>query len=307
MKIKELKERILSKTLNDDLLILKYVDFQIIPNQYIKSIAQFKNLPIKYVDSLIECNENGLFEQEPSLNVLITSKLSYKDYKSKVEEFNEFLSTLKNTIIVCNSVEKDITLEYTTEIPKLEDWQLIAHMKSQCDGLGERELAWLCEVANSDAYRLENEISKIKIFDKQFQVDVFNSINEDNGYSDLSNQTIYTLANAIMSNNKSAIKCVLESLDSIDIEGVGLVTILYNKTYNILNIKSNPKATPSSLGISDKQFGYIKRYECKTYSDTKLRNMLKFLMGIDYKLKMGYLPMTSKELAKYVIYGIISA
>ena len=92
--------------------------------------------------------------------------------------------------------------------------------------------------------------------------------------------------------------------DNIDIEGVGLVTILRKNVLNIMSIQMNAKATPESTGMTPKQFNAV-RYSCGKIKDDKLIEMLQFLNSIDYRLKSGNLTLSNSRMIDYILCNVL--
>ena len=221
------------------------------------------------------------------------------------------LDDLENVVVVCKSVD-DKTLEllkekeYYFEIPKLQDWQIEDYFHKKCPGLSEPKIKWLCGLTNNDIYRVDNEIKKIACFDKKIQEDVFNLIDEDNGYDDLTQNKIYDLTNAILSKDLRQVATILKDIDNMDVEGVGLVTILRKGFKNVLSIQLDSTATAEKLGIKQGQFNVIKVKNCNRFEENKLKSVYKFLVDFDYNLKSGNLDMSKDRLIDYIICEVLS-
>lgn len=296
MNIKELKENIINKSLNDDFLIFKWEDVNFLPLQYINEIAKNKNLELSYVDELSNglSNDYDMFDSlGDRLVVLIVDTFST----------NLDCSSFKNTIVVCKKVD-DVLKEYVVEFPKIQEWQVIDLMRTKCRGLDDAILKWLYDITQGNIYRIVNEMDKISIFDKDQQESIFNLLNGDNGYVDLNPLNIFNLSNAILKKDYKTIGDVIRDIDNLDIEGTGLVTILKRNIKNIIDIQMNPQATPESLGMKVNQFRAIE-YNCGKFSNNQLIDMYEFLTSIDFKLKNGELQMDNNQLVSYIICNIL--
>ena len=306
MDVVELKNSIQNKTLSDAFLVMQWQDCDLIAVQYVKAIAEFKGLSIRYVESLDECDNSSdeFFESNldnTSLNVLKADKFQLHSADN--------ISKYNNTIVICKSIDSgtESILKVTKSlvvINKLQDWQILDYIKVKCPGLGEAELKWLQQITGNNIHRLEFETDKISIFEKSLQPVIFNLINSDGGYSDLSQLTIFNFTNAIIKRDYSTIKEVLTDIDNIDIEGVGLVTILRKNILNIMSIQMNAKATPESTGMTPKQFNAV-RYSCGKIKDNKLIEMLQFLNSIDYRLKSGNLTLSNSRMIDYILCNVL--
>lgn len=297
MELRELKNKILAQeALSFPLLFINY-DNDYLIKSYIKKIAENNSLTVKEIESIKEMVdiESGMFKE---VDYLYIYKLNKDDNLSK-EQLKDY-----KIILISDTDRKDSDIEKVV-FNKLENWQIEAYVQALLPGLDNREVSWLCKNAKYDIWRLDNEASKLNIFDKKDQSKILMAINDDNGYVDLNELTIFNLSNAIMNKDMLGIKKVVEDIDNIDVEGTGLVTILLKNFLNIINIQTNSKATAQSLGMSEKQFRYLQYNQCNKYSNEELFNIYNFLTDIDYKLKSGLLEMTNNQLNYYVLSHII--
>ena len=278
MDIKELKKRIVDNTLDDTVLILKYQDNKYLCYHYIDNICKNKGLQKAYIDSLSEINnKDNLFEEE-----------SKYLYVLDVEKLTENVDPeLKNVIIVCKEVPDNLTIDYI-DITKLVSWQIEDYVKLRLPGLDDKERKWLCEVCKYDIYRLDNECIKLEIFNTAGQKMIFKEINQENGYVDLNPLTIFNFTNALLKKDYNSLKMILSDLENIDVEATGVVTIMIKQLKNIIDVQLNPKNTAATLGVTPKQFNFIK-YNVGKFKDSQLINMFEFLTDIDYRLKTGQL------------------
>lgn len=297
MELRELKNKILAQeALSFPLLFINY-DNDYLIKSYVKKIAENNSLTIKEIESIKEMVdiESGMFKE---VDYLYIYKLNKDDNLSK-EQLKDY-----KIILISDTDRKDSDIEKVV-FNKLENWQIEAYVQALLPGLDNQEVSWLCKNAKYDIWRLDNEASKLNIFDKKDQSKILMAINDDNGYVDLNELTIFNLSNAIMNKDMLSIKKVVEDIDNIDVEGTGLVTILLKNFLNIINIQTNSKATAQSLGMSEKQFRYLQYNQCNKYSNEELFNIYNFLTDIDYKLKSGLLEMTNNQLNYYVLSHII--
>lgn len=303
--IKTLKESLQINLCPKCSLIFKWEDNPFLAYQYVREIARVKNLPINYVDSL-----DDILDAE-------SSAFSFDDISDSLRVYScdEFtcdssidISQLRDVIIICHKT----SLEgfYVYDFPKLESWQIQAYMHAQCPGLNKQEIEWLYNITsslsknNENIYRLDNEIHKISCFPKEQQEDVFRELSDSGGYSDLSPLTIFNFTNAIMKKDKATIKNVLEDIDSIDVEGVGLITILHKNFKQVIDIQMGKNVSAESLGLSIKQFKAIE-YNCGKYASQDLVKIFKFITSLDYKLKSGKLDLSNSRLIDYIVCSIL--
>lgn len=293
MNIIELKKNIEDKTLNDSFLILKYSDFPFIARQYIEAISEFKNKPIVYVESLNDITSN-LFGEDDNLYVMNIDKID-KQFR---------FASLDNKIVICKSIDADVLegmRQYVVEIPKLQQWQIRAYTAKNLPGLSNEEINWLSDVTK-DIYRLSNEVDKIKIFNKKDQGQIFSLLNEEYAYGDLNSSTIFNFTNAITKRDIKTVKNILDTIETMDAEPMGVVSILYKSFKNILNIQMSANATAESLGMNPRQFNAIK-YNLGKFNNTELIKIFDMITLVDYQLKSGNLP--NDNIIDYLLINIL--
>jgi len=300
MELKELKEKILNKSLDFNLLIFKYESDTWLVNQYIDEISKILDLKINYVedlDTLSNTSSDFFFGGMSSeLNVLwleeLTTNIPNKD-------------ELTTSIIKCNKIDKDIEKalsKYIVNFPKLLEWQVQDYAEQQLKGMKPDAIQWLCGLIGDNVYRLDNEINKITIFDEKDRMNMFLALNNDGCYNDLNNFNIFNLINAIVKRDFNSVINVLRLRDTIDLEPVGLITLLIRQFKNIIDIQMGNNPTPDKLGIPPKQFNAIK-YNCGKYSNERLIYIYDLLTGIDYRLKSGLLD--NDKIIDYVVCNIL--
>lgn len=293
MNIIELKKNIEDKTLNDSFLILKYSDFPFIARQYIEAISEFKNKPIVYVESLNDITSN-IFGEDDNLYVMNIDKID-KQFR---------FASLDNKIVICKSIDADVLegmRQYVVEIPKLQQWQIRAYTAKNLPGLSNEEINWLSDVTK-DIYRLSNEVDKIKIFNKKDQGQIFSLLNEEYAYGDLNSSTIFNFTNAITKRDIKTVKNILDTIETMDAEPMGVVSILYKSFKNILDIQMSANATAESLGMNPRQFNAIK-YNLGKFNNTELIKIFDMITLVDYQLKSGNLP--NDNIIDYLLINIL--
>ena len=280
MDIVELKRKIETNSLDDSILIFKYSDNKFLCYHYINYIAKNKNKELHYIKSLNDLNvDDDLFDfNDNFLNVL------------DVEVLNEYpTNDLKNLIIVCKSLPKDLKVDYI-DIIKLVNWQIEDFIKSRLTGLDDSQITWLCQSSKYDIYRLDNECKKLELFSPGFQKIIFEEQLAENAYCDLNSNSIFNLTEAIIKKDVNEIKNILKGRDFIDIEPMGFVNILLKNYYKLLVVLSTNNWSESLSNIvSDKQYRFYKAVYGKQYSITSLIKIYEILTSIDYQLKSGQL------------------
>ena len=191
MELKELKEKILNKSLQFNLLIFKYEDDTWLVNQYIDEISKVLGLNINYVadlDTLSNLNADFFMgDYSNDLNVVWIEELS-TNIANKED--------LTTSIIKVNKIDKDIENElknYIVKFPTLSDWQLEDYANIKLSGMKEDAIKWLSNIIGNNAYRLDNEIDKINIFDEKDRMNMFLALNQDGCYNDINNFNIFEI------------------------------------------------------------------------------------------------------------------
>ena len=300
VELKELKEKILNKSLNFDLLIFKYESDTWLVNQYINEISKILDLKINYVEDLETLgNVSGDFFFGGTSNEL--NVLWLEELKTNIPNRED----LKKSIIKCNKIDKDIEKElskYIVNFPKLVEWQIRDYAEKQLQGMKADAIQWLCGLIGDDIYRLDNEVDKITIFDEKDRMNIFLALNNDGCYSDLNNFNIFNSINAIVKRDFKTIVGILRIRDTIDLEPVGLVTLLTRQFKNLIDIQMGNNPTPEKLNMNPNQFKAIK-YNCGKYSSERLIYIYDLLTGIDYRLKSGLLD--NDKIIDYVLCNIM--
>lgn len=304
----ELKKAILNKKIDDNLLVFCYKDVSFIAHQYAHAIADIKNLNLSVeedFDAKFLDFQNSMFDFSDidCLRLFEVDKFSTKLTKE--------LSNIKNTIVICKDVDDKTLkqlkeLEMYFEFDKMQEWQIIDYMKAVCKGLNESKIKWLCSIANKDIYRLDNEMKKISCFEIEKQDDVFDMIDLDNGYSDLTELKIFDLSNAICARDYKEVDRILKEIDNLNVEAMSLIAILKRQFKLIVQIQLNSTVTAESLNIKSVQFNIIRNKNCNKFTSDKLKSIYEFLNDFDYKLKSGLLDINKNSLIDYILCEILS-
>ena len=271
---------------------LIYDDNNSIILQYVNHIAQSTNNSITYLnelDDLQDLMSLGDYD-DGGMYVLQLDKLTDKIPRSFYKLF---------CFIICKEVTNNDDLE-TIKFPKVETWQMLDYAKVSLKGVNERKIEWLVNLLGNNQLRLENEINKITIFPMNERDAIFDLINNDGGYDDITNLTMFNLVTAISKKSKQEIIDVLEAIKLIDIEPMGLVSSLLKQFKLAIDVKMGTKDF-KGLNISQKQYIAIKKYN--PYTPNELVKIYKLLTNIDYELKIGLLP--NEYIIDYVICNIL--
>lgn len=267
-------------------LIFVNTDNSFLSEQYTSKIKDISGLDLEYIDSLSVDYSSFFYDEDISLKVFITDKLSQLPKKDK------------NIIVICNSVEKGLESDYICKMPKLEKIWIKDFVYSNLEGIDTKSLDKLIEDSNYNIFRLQNEINKLKHFKDQEKKVVFSQMVDDGAFDDISSNTIFDLSNAILKKDKIAAEQVLRKLSVIDCEPLGLVTILYQNFKKYIQVWLAKNPTEENTGIKQNAIYAISKAP-KVYSTQQLLSCFQFLCSIDKELKLGNIEI--KWLIDYII------
>lgn len=302
MTIEDIKNEILAQSISPGILIFVNSENSFIANQYIRAIAKIKQLSIENIDSL------DAFKK-PSKDIFGMSKTDKLLYVCRMDEF-DFLSVSlsyvdKNNLILV--VKKALTdgspyEARTVRVPKLESWQIKDYMYSRVEGVERKQLDWLQELCGNNIERIKEELDKITLFSKSEQQRMFTMFVKDKVFGDLSLYNIFNFSNAILDHNIPELTRIWAELKNIDVEPLGLVTVLCNNIRNIIKIQLSNRPTAESVGMSPKQF-YAVSHNCNKYTKDQLISMFLMLTDIDRGLKSGTMP--AELILDYIVLNIL--
>ena len=313
MTLLDLKNDILEETLSDDLLVfvcaktrdkIALANIKLLMEQYVEKICQIKHSSINKINSLVETTTSALslvFSYESYLNVL------------KVEKFEEQLSdysNFKNTIVICDEIDKSLIKaldDYTVVFDPPADWQIIDYINTYCPGLSQKTANHLCVGANSDLYRIINELDKVLLFDVDKRENLMNYILNSRDSDLVMPVKAYELCEAALDKNIAFVRDALYKRDYCDFQAVYLTSILIGTLKKDCLIK-HKNATAENLDMSQKQFNYFRNYKYK-YTNPDINRdekLLKFLSSLDGKLKRGELDLSEYDQEDYIISRILS-
>lgn len=298
MTLIDLKKAIEAQNVPDDFMILLCSDNTFIADQYVEAICGINNLTKTLIKSLQE--------QTSALALVMehTDELSVL----KTDVFEEALidySNLKNTVVICNKIDKKIkplVEDYIIEVPKLTDWQVKSYINLICPELDEEEVDWLYTATNGDIYKIINEVDKLLLFPRTEQKQMLSELRFSPN-SDLYSITIYDLSEAIIRNNKAVLLDYMKhkdfSFDLMSIVGITLKTVK-----EILMVTQNSGKTATELGMPDWLYKKTAR-NYKGFPLERLQYLLRFLANVDLKLKSGLIDTSKSAQIDYLITNLI--
>ena len=298
MTLMDLKKSIEAQNIPDDFMIFLCSENSFIADQYVDAICEINNL--------VKIRINTLQDQASALSLVLGSTDELK--VMKVDTFEEALidySDLKNTVVVCNKIDKKVkplVEDYIIEIAKLADWQIKSYIKLICPVLNDDELDWLYQATEGNIYKMINEVDKIKLFPVPEQRSVLDAIRFSPD-SDLYSVSIFDLADAIIRNNKLFVLDFLRH-KNINFDLMQIVGATLQKVKNIILVTQNSGKTASEIGINDK-YMYRLRKDWNGFPESRLKALLEFLSSIDLKLKTGSLDISKEAQIDYLIANTI--
>lgn len=288
MKIEELKKCIEEKRFPETLQIFVTGKSDFLAHQYIHQISVDKKMKIKYVSELAELVSesagflDNLFELD---SIRIYSIANLKDGQ-------DVPKNAKNAIIICEKIDSNLVdnfIDNITIFPEINDICIKDYIHTQLPGLDNESIDWLIKVTDSNLYRIEQEIIRLNMVSPQQQQQLFEQMQQEGAYSDLTDLNIFNLSNAITKRDKAEVARILQNIQAMDVTDFYLLTTMHNALLKIISVQCNPKATPISLGMTDKQFKGIKYYSCNKYTNDELLDRLYFLNNLERKVKEGNL------------------
>lgn len=299
MNLIELKRSIESQVVPNDFIIFLCEENSFIADQYIKAICDINNLT--------KTDINNLQEQTSALSLVLGGNEELRVLK--VDNFDEVVSdysSLTDTIVVCNKIDKKISKfveDYVIKVPKLVDWQVKSYIKLICPTLVDEEVDWLYKATGGDIYRIVNEIDKLLLFPTIERKEIFNELRYGKD-SDLYALDIFELVDAIVRNNKPVVLNYLRRANTM-YEFMSLVSLTLKKAKDILMTRKDSNRTASEVGMNVKQWNAISKIY-SGFPETRLEELITFLSKIDLKVRQGTFESLSKDtLIDYFIVNTI--
>ena len=301
MELKQLKSLLESNKVPEKLLIFLCEDNHFLATQYIQKIAEIKNVEVNYLEELSSVKAVSLFAplEGNSLSVYFCDE--FKNYDRE-------LLNKRDLIVVTDKIKdadtKQLFIDSIVTLPKLEDWQLKDYAYSLMDGADPEDIDKVVNLCKGDIYRLNNEVQKVSIFPKIQRKYVLKEFLQDGLLNDLSLYNIFTVSNAIQSRDLKTLSNILPERDYMDVEPLGLLTILYNNFRKMIQVWLSSNPTPESTGLKSNQIWAIKNLP-RVYSKEQLINIFESLTDMDRKLKTGEI--SESMLVDYMILKVLAA
>ena len=269
----------------DRLLIFNCGKNEFVPLQYAYHLADLHQQEIKTVDSL-----DDYYQSTSGFSAGDSALYLYK--VGTLEEVDPLLTEGNDIIIIANKVKKDVYKDYAyniVDVPELESWHVHNYIQGICSGLTDAQAQWLAKSCNYDLFKIDQELAKIKVFAPAAQTTLFDVFVGGGLLGEVAEETIFDLTNAIQARDLDKIKTILTHIGSIDVEPVGLITVLSNNFKKLIKVWLAKNPTEASIGLKSNQIWAINR-QPHTYSKEQLLKVLKAINEVEYKLKNGEIP-----------------
>jgi DNA polymerase III delta subunit len=299
--LEDLKQQIESSNIKNKFIIFKG-EKTFIARQYTNAIAHKVGREVEFVEDVntVLNNSFDIFqvnEESDTVRVFNCDTFVFGNPKLSDEEY---------LFIICKKIDKDTETtfkQYVVEIPDLVEWQIKDYLYSTVDGVETKYLDWLINVCNKDIDRIQLEVDKLLIFEPNQRQKVFQQMVEDNALADVSDKTIFDFISALVKKDKKLLRDIYEDIDSIDIEDIGVVTLLYNNFKKYIQVWMQNNPTPENTGLSSKQIWAINRLP-RVWSTNQLIDIMTLVTGMDYRLKTGAIPVNM--IRDYLVVNLLS-
>lgn len=288
MTIQDLYNKISTNTVTDDLIVFKNTDTPFLVNQYITEIARIRGMEIRYIDSLsgLVSDAFSLFDDTPTENSELM--VYYVD-----DLTDGSISDVKNLIIVTNKISskevQDALFNHIVDTPKLLDWQIQDYVYSSGEGVDKQDLELLLSLYGKNIMRLEQEMSKLRLFSPNERKYLFKDMIKDGSFSDTSTHTVFNFTNAVVSKDVKVVSKLLTEMSRMDTNPFGILTILLTNFRNLILVRANINPTPENTGLDSKKL-YAIRKTVTPFSVEQIIKIFEMLCGIDLQIKTGELP-----------------
>lgn len=294
MTLVDLKNYITTGIVPSEFLILVNKDNQFLSRQYIDAIGKLAG-GINRITSIYEPFQSSLalLTEPEGINVVFTDT-----FDERAEDYDQF----ENTIVVCTQVDKSIAAtvkNYVITLPKLTDWQIHAYAKTLCPMLEDDDITWLIKATDENIERIENELDKVKLFDKKDQKEIFSAIRFD-PQTDLYKADFLTVMDALVKGNMLVLFDFLKYGEFSSIDPVGLANGTLTSLKNIILVSQNSDLTAADLGMSPRQHDYIRR-NYLGINIAAVKQKIKFLTNFDLALKTSKLDLDRHDMLSYLV------
>lgn len=301
MLLEDLKEQIENSNIKQKFIIFKG-EKTFIARQYTNAISKILKRDIEFIEDInsILNDSFDIFDVQEDSNTLRLFNIDTFTFNNPKLNQEEYL------VIICKTVDKstqELFKEYIVEIPELVEWQIKDYLYSIVDGVETKYLDWLINVCNKDIDRIQLEVDKLLLFEPKQRQKIFQQMVEDNALCDVSDKTIFDFISALVKKDVRLLREIYEDIDSIDIEDIGVVTLLYNNFKKYIQVWLQPNPTTENTGLSSKQIWAINKLP-RVWSSDQLIDIMVLLTNMDYRLKTGAIPVNM--IRDYLVVNLLS-
>ena len=301
MLLEDLKEQIENSNIKQKFIIFKG-EKTFIARQYTNAISKILKRDIEFIEDInsILNDSFDIFDVQEDSNTLRLFNIDTFTFNNPKLNQEEYL------VIICKTVDKstqELFKEYIVEIPELVEWQIKDYLYSIVEGVETKYLDWLINVCNKDIDRIQLEVDKLLLFEPKQRQKIFQQMVEDNALCDVSDKTIFDFISALVKKDVRLLREIYEDIDSIDIEDIGVVTLLYNNFKKYIQVWLQPNPTTENTGLSSKQIWAINKLP-RVWSSDQLIDIMVLLTNMDYRLKTGAIPVNM--IRDYLVVNLLS-
>lgn len=302
MKLEELKSDIENESISDSPIIFIFKDSPFICYQYVNEISRITHKPVNYLDDILELSNSSsdIFSMQDNSDEI---KFYCSDY---IDFIPSGFRNNKYSYIVASKVDSKVKKEYDDliiTVPKIEDWQIRDYAYSTTSGVDNKSIDWIIDICKKNLFRVDNELDKLRLFDKEDRQNFFRQMVSQGLFSDLSPYEVFDLTNAVSKKDLSVVAKVLYDIDNYDAEPLGVVSILLNQFKKLITVLLHPNPTEASTGLKNNVIYAIKKSGTR-YNKNQLIKSFEFLCDIDRRLKIGEID--TKWLIDWVICNILT-
>ena len=248
MNLKQLKQGIIDATLNIDFIIFKCDDIDFLPMQYVHEIRNLFHANIEFIEDIsqISLHTADIFYQKDTNDTQNLRVYCCDVFDSCSME----LMDQKNFIVICKKIDKNSEFIYQdciVNFPKMEQWYINDFVYTVCEGVEKELLDKFISVCNNDIYRIQQELKKLRSFSNQEIQSIFKQFLLS--ITDMSEYKIFDFTNAILKKDVGTVSKIYQEIESIDIDPLGLVTLLTNGFKNVIKVQLANNPSPESCGM----------------------------------------------------------
>ena len=304
MDIKACKQCIENKVNLHTFMIFQEADTDFISRQYVQAIAEINQQEIEYIDSidpyLIELDSIFLSESEENSSRLHVLKVDM------FEHTDQRCIDLRNVFVICKKLgdqASKLFSSYIVKMPKLESWQIKDYVYSTAEGVPEQLLDKVISLCNGNIERLDNELSKLKLFAPTERKYLLDSMIKDGAFGDLTDYSVFNVTNALLKKDIETLKNYMNLLHVIDINEFGLITILTKNLRDMISVQLSSNPTPETIGLDSRKIYALKK-QSKVFTNDQLTKLYLKIADLDRAVKNGEFP--APMLINYMILKVLT-